>query len=62
MQLITGHIGMFCLCALGSAFKTGSEGLLFVNPYAIAFRDCTVVYMGACVGGSFVVVLKNLEC
>ena len=38
MQLITGLIGMFCLCILGSAFITGGEGLLFVNPYAILFR------------------------
>ena len=27
MQLITGLIGMFCLCILDSAFITGGEGL-----------------------------------
>ena len=44
MQLITGLIGMFCLCILGSAFITGGEGLLFVNPYGILFRKCWLLF------------------
>ena len=42
MQLITGLIGMFCLCILGSAFITGGEGLLFVIHMLFCFVnfDC----------------------